>query len=130
VISWGLPFFIAWQPDKDWTFRALYFIPTLVSTEVAYQFHAPLKLHLGFDWMPQAWLPADRPTDTDRLIFDQMKLSIGVKSPLGENAYLDILGGYAFDQQIFEAESLFSSGITKTSISAAPFVQGEVAYKF
>jgi hypothetical protein len=130
VISWGLPFFIAWQPDKDWSFHALYFIPTLISTQVEYQFHEPLKLHLGFDWMPQTWLPANRPTDTDRLILDQMKLSLGLKSPLGQDAYFDLITGFAFDQQIFEAESLFSSGVTKTSISAAAFVQGEIAYKF
>lgn len=130
VISYGMPFFISWAPDSVWSFSALYFIPTLIHAEADARILPTTRVHFGFDWMPQSWLPANRADTDDRLILDQKKFSVGIKPELAEDLFLDFSAGYAFGQELFLAESLFSSGITKTPLSSAPFVQGEIAYKF
>jgi hypothetical protein len=129
-ISYGLPFFIAWQPTPDWNYKLVYFLPNIIDAEISYQFFSPFKAHVNFTWLPQTWLPAGRTDYSNTLILDQMKASAGVRVPIASDWYTDFVAGYAFDQVIFEAEELFSTGITKTYLDAGVFAQAEVAYRF
>jgi hypothetical protein len=130
IVSYGLPFFLSWKPNDDWSYRIVYFIPTIINAEIAYSLSVREKFHLGFDWYPQSWLPANRFDNKDQFIFDQKKASFGLRSSLWSDWFLDVTGGYAFDQKIFEAESLFSSGINKSYLNAGVFLQTELAVRF
>lgn len=126
----GLPSLLDWEPTPDWNLRLFYMFPTHIRSELSYRFYSSLKAHLGFDWLSQAWLRADRPDPGNRLIFDQKKATAGIKFPLGEAFMLDLFGGYAYDQKIFEARSIRSAGVTKTDLSPATFLEAEVGYRF
>jgi hypothetical protein len=126
----GIPTLIAWQPTADWNFRLLYIFPTHMSAEASYRFYSSFKAHVGFDWLSQAWLRADRPDPGNRLIFDQKKATAGVRFPIGEDFMLDLFGGYAFDQKIFEARSIFAHNVTKTDLAPGTFLEAEVGYRF
>jgi hypothetical protein len=130
VVSYGLPFFLSWKPNSDWSYKIVYFIPTIINAEIAYKLSEPLKLHLGFDWYPQAWLAAGRSDYRDQVILDQKKASAGIRASFASDWYLDVSGGYAFDQKLFEAENLFATGINKNYLNAGAFVQSELAYRF
>jgi hypothetical protein len=130
LVSYGLPFFLSWKPSDEWSYKLVYFIPTIINAEIAYEFKKPFKLHIGFDWYPQAWLAANRSDYKDQIIFDQKKASLGLRAPFARDWFFDVTGGYAFDQKLFEAESLFSNGINKNYLNAGAFLQTELAFRF
>jgi hypothetical protein len=129
IVSYGIPFFLSWNPETDLNFRLVYFIAS-AGAETSYLLNSNFKLHLNYDWITQAWLPANRLAYTDQLILEQMRASGGLRIMPGNNWFIDVSGGYVFDQSMFEAQSVFSSGITKTYLSAGPFFQTELSYKF
>jgi hypothetical protein len=130
LISYGLPFFFSWKPNDDWSYRIVYFMPTSIDAEIAYSLTSRLKTHINFDWFPQAWSPANRSDTKDQIILDQKKASLGLRASIASDWFLDVTGGYAFDQKLFEAEQLFATGINKNYLTAGAFLQAELALKF
>jgi hypothetical protein len=124
----GIPFFFGWQPTSDWNIFASYFIPTTVHVGAEYKLSSTWKTHTDFQILPQAWTRAGRPDTSTRLIFNSAQATTGLKAAISTPFYFDIYGGYAFDQQIFEAHSILSSGVTKTNLASGFFVNAEVAY--
>jgi hypothetical protein len=123
----GIPFLFTWNPTEDWSFLFSYFIPTSVHAEAGYKLSSTFKLHTDFSYVPQAWMRANRPDDSTRLIFTSARATAGLKMNVSDPLFFDLYGGYAFDQQIFEAKSVTSSGITKTNLHAGLFVNAEAA---
>jgi hypothetical protein len=123
----GIPFFFGWQPTGDWNLFVTYFIPTSMHAGVEYKLSPAWKAHADFTWLPQSWLRADRPDESDHLIFDCAQVSAGFKVSITEPLFFNIYGGYAFDQQIFEAQSLTSSGKVVTDLPPGEFVNAEIA---
>lgn len=129
-VSYGIPFFVGWQPDPKWSLRFVYIIPTNVNLDVTYEISKPYKLHAGFEWLSQSWMRANRPNSAERIIFERKRLDAGLKAGLGDDWFFDFRGGWVFDQRIFEAQSILTRNVRDSYLAAGPFVLLEVARKF
>jgi hypothetical protein len=126
----GIPFFAAWQFSPRWNAMFTYFIPYTVSSELDYHVTAQLKVFSKFEWYTQSWLRAFRPDNLNRIIFEQKRVTLGLSQPLGDDYFINFYGGFAFDQQVYEAHSQTASGITSQFLPAGVLGQIELAKTF
>jgi hypothetical protein len=126
---YGIPFFFGFQPAKEWNLTVSYFLLTMLNAEVDYKIDHG-RLYGSFQWSPQTWLRAGRSDTIAHIIFETKKLTLGWQIDLPGSLYLNIGGGFAFDQRVAEAESILSSGITYSYLPAGGFGQVEIAHKF
>jgi hypothetical protein len=127
----GIPFFIAWQPDSKWNLSLSYFIATVIDAEASRKLNdSGLKAHFNFQWSNELWLIANRADNQQHLIFDEKKVVAGLKSPLGENFFGDLIGGFIFDQTLLLGHSITSSNMPNITLPVGIFAQANLAYRF
>lgn len=100
----GLPFLsLQWTPVKELIFSTSFFI-TNFSTEAAYVMSDHLQLFTGFAISQQTFLREERRNISDRLFFNEKKVYVGVKVPMGGPLSGDIQVGQTFDREMREGK--------------------------
>lgn len=100
----GLPFLsLQWTPTKPLIFSTSFFI-TNFTAEAAYVLKDNLQLLTGFAVSQQTFLREDRKEMRDRLFFNEKKLYVGLKVPMGKMFSGDIQFGQTFDRKLAEGK--------------------------
>ena len=79
------------------------------NAELSKTLAGPVRLYGAFDWGQRVWLPAGRMDLSDRLFLDQIKTSVGLRSPLSAYLLADMSVGYEFARNLFLAHSYYTS---------------------
>jgi len=119
----GLPFQIMWRPAEDLTFDLSYMLLTTVHARATYRVCRPVRLYLAYAWENEAYLPADRPDNNDRLYDVDQRLTAGALVNLNQHASLDFSGGYIFDHYYFEGKNILNgTNFNRIDVADGPYV--------
>lgn len=88
------------------------------NAELNEQVFSSFRVYAAYDWGQRLWLPTNRSDPLNRLILDQMKASVGLRTPQESPLFADLSFGYYFNRQIFEAYSYLASRAYTQNIDA------------
>jgi hypothetical protein len=118
----GLPFQIMYRPIEDLTFDFSYMLLTNIHARTTYRLMPRLRIYAGYEFNNEAYLPADRLNENDRLFYYDQHVVTGVQYLVAKNATFEVSGGYAFDRYYFEGHSFTDRGNNRIDIGAGPFL--------
>ena len=98
---------IEWTPIFPWAFSFGFFGPTL-QTEVNYGSLDKIQFFSGFYLTRQSYLLSQRSTDLWRLSIQEMKYTLGIRSPIWSSALAELQLGRCFDRSLFLGNGLFN----------------------
>lgn len=105
----GIPFLsVSWR-DPKWSARASLFGPTNVSAEADRAVAGPVRAFASFERSPLLWLESRRADGRERLIWDEKRLTAGLRARV-DRGELSLEGGRAFDRRFKRARDAFRSG--------------------
>jgi len=91
---------------------------------------APLTAFAGFDWTNRRFFRHDRRTRDDRLWYLEKRIYGGLKWDITNDAYFEIIGGYAFDRFFFEGGRYEDRSFNRINIADGPFLMLQVGLRF
>lgn len=118
----GLPFFLTWKPNEDWTFNLSYIPVTNVNARATYRIAESLFTYGGFEWLYEAYFLADREVRNDRFIAFEKRLIGGLRWDITSKASFDINAGYAFDREYGIGQNQLGNLSDQVSISSGAFL--------
>jgi hypothetical protein len=126
----GFPFVaVFWTPAPLWEARLSAFGPRRINADLGRRLAGPFRIHGGFDWGGQSWLPVRRPIRNEPLTFERKRLFVGLESPLGGGLTIDAVGGRQFDQYFYESRS-FASPSSRASLPPGWYLSASLLWRF
>jgi hypothetical protein len=126
----GLPFFLTWKPNEDWTLNLSYIPVTNVNARVTYRVAERIFTYGGFEWLYEAYFLADREDRNDRFIAFEKRLITGLRWDLASKASLDINGGYAFDREYGIGQNQIGNLSDRVTISNGVFLGAQFRVRY
>lgn len=127
MLSVGIPFiFLRWMFYRDWKLEIASIGPTNARGELTTAVYGDLRLGLAFLWSQQLYLRLGRLKDEDRLFFDDKRLGLSIRHPLGERLELELQTGYAFDRSVFESRTYFRKATATARLPAGWYASGQL----
>lgn len=126
----GLPFFLTYKPNDDWTLSLSYIPVTNVSARATVRLHERLHAFGGFEWLYEAYFLADRDIDRERFIAFEKRLLAGVRWDIAPKASWDVNAGYAFDRDYGFGENQLGDLSNQVTISNGPFLGTQLRMRF
>lgn len=126
----GLPYVWAqYKPVKPLKFSALA-SPYRALGKGSYALTEHVDLYAAYNWGRRRFIRHDRRHGNERLFFYGESVSAGLRWRLGEHAWIDVGGGYAFDRFIFEGKRYHSRHGRRFRIGDTPFVALQIGWNF
>ena len=126
----GFPFVgLFWMPEPLVDARLLVFGPRRVYADAGYRLVDVARLHGGFDWSGETWLPVGRSQYNDQLQFERKRAYVGVETPLPGRLRLDVTGGRQFDQKFYENDAN-SASAAKATLPPSWFLSAALSWRF
>jgi hypothetical protein len=114
----GIPFWLYWaRPDDKWTYSTFIFLPSNITAQAGYFIWQPIQVSLKFQWNQQSFFRHGRTDNKEQIYFEKKRLSSGLKLFLGKASFLEIEVAKAFDQALFDGESMFNKTSDTQSLS-------------
>jgi hypothetical protein len=127
----GFPFAsVTYQPVERWSASASLFGPTVYNFETDFLIMGPVKLTAEFGRNQQMWLRANRDDNSNRLVFDEKKSSIGLRSPIARGLVLDVSGGREFNRRFYENHSATNGSVSEADIPSSWFFEARLNLHF
>jgi hypothetical protein len=113
----GFPFVsLNYQPGPDWSGRLTLLSFTNQAAEIARKLTGPAWAYIAYQRAPEQWMRAGRDNNSNRLIYDEKKALLGVRSPLGKSFSIELSGGRTFDRRLFESEDASHTGAPRFNL--------------
>lgn len=126
----GLPMAsLQWKPVQPWAFSFFLFGPT-INLEAAYSLENRMQLFVASNWSQQSFFRSSRTRQDDRIIFEEKRGVLGLKSPLGRTLHGEAQIGYAFDRSIYEGDGFLNRDRGSAPIDDSWFAQINLRYSF
>lgn len=114
----GFPFlYLSWRPDENWNARLSVTGTTNQRAEITRRIVGPLRAFLAYERSPLQWMPAGRADNSDRLIYDEKKTLLGLRSPITKVLSADLSGGRTFDRRMFEDHDAAHSDAPRATLA-------------
>lgn len=114
---------VRWNPIDPLTLEAAYFVPRTVHAQIGYRPLDALQIYARYDWENQRFFRHDRRDDDDRLVYYEMRASLGARWDICEQFWLDLAAGWAFDRFWYEGEDYGDRGGSRLNLSDGPVVK-------
>lgn len=119
----GLPTYVKWHFDPQFTLEA-YWIPLrTVSARLTWQTpdFPGWRFYGAFDWANESYFLADRPDNSDRFYCYEKRLTGGVQFDLPYKLRLDMSVGYAFDRFYFQGKQYSDRNTDRVNVGSGIF---------
>ena len=126
----GLPYtWVQYSPVEPLKLSALAGIDR-AQAKCSYSLVEKLDLYAGYDWNTRRFVRHDRRDSNERLFFYGQSVSTGLRWNLGQDIWLDLSGGYAFDRFFFEGKRYNNRHGRRFRIGDAPFAALRLEWNF
>lgn len=90
----------------------------------------PIRIYTHYKYSLKTFMHKNRKDKDDRLFFKSQNLGFGIKGPINRSLSLDLGLNFAYDREIFEAESAFKSKRDKIKIDKGLAFISSIKYQF
>jgi hypothetical protein len=112
----GFPFLsLNYRPTPAWS-MGLNLLGTNQSAEIARRVAGPVWAYAAYQNAPEQWMRRGRNDNANRLIYDEKKAGLGLRSELGKRFSLDLFGGRTFDRRLFESRNATHTGAPRVNL--------------
>ncbi len=102
----GVPFaMIYWKFHPNWFVNFFTVVPWRMRADFGYILFGPAQIFLAAEYAQELFFRKNRLEKDHRFFYDEKKISLGFKMPIGFNILSEIKGGWAFDRTFFEASN-------------------------
>lgn len=109
---------------------SIFITPGSASLDGAIGIMGPIQIYSGLRFGIESYMHHNRIEKDNRLYLQQTRTVMGISSPIARWLMAKLGVGYAFDQFLYEGESLFSPQGIKTRISNDVFVEAKLSANF
>jgi len=128
----GFPFAsVVYRPKERLTLEASYALVTTIRTRASYEITENSQFYVGYDWLNESYLLADRTDSSDRFFYYEQRVAVGWQRKLAEHVGIDLASGYAFDRRYFTSDTGFSlTGTDLVKVGNTPFISLRIHVRF
>ncbi len=101
-MSIGIPFSLMWRPTPDLMLDVAYMPLTNVRARISYRLSAKLNWYGEYVQSADGYYLSDRTDPSDRLLFRDGRLEMGLQYRFAGRGMIEVFGGYVFDRSISE----------------------------
>ena len=120
---------LQWTPVFPWAYSLAIFGPT-VQVEAARGSIEKFQVYGGYYFTNLNYLPSQRTVQGDRLTVQEMKVAVGLRTPIFGSFLGELQAGPSFDRQIYLGAHLFDRGDGSASIPDDWSVTWSAKYAF
>ena len=127
----GFPFLtVDYRPTDATQLEFVYAALTDVQLRGSYYLTPKARAFVGYEWVNQAWLRADRRRSSDQTFLYEMRAEAGFGYRVPGVAEFRASAGYAFDRFFVENAGLGFGGRNRVDLAPGPFAAVQLELKF
>lgn len=98
----GIPFaMIRWKFSERWS-TSHFLGPFVLRSDLGYSINGPIQAYTSLESSPQTFYREGRAEKEDRFFYNESRWSLGLKTPLSQQIFVDLYGGLTFNRSVFE----------------------------
>jgi len=127
----GIPFvFTRWEFVDKWYLSFVLFGVSKVKLEIAHAFMGPFQAVVGSEFDQTTFKRKNRFKDEHLFFYAESKVYAGLKAPVSDKIFGELLAGYAFDRSFYEVESFEKQNENKVRIENGPYLSLNLSARF
>jgi hypothetical protein len=125
----GFPFIYFMNPiSENWSIRYIGFIPWNHRLRLVYRKFNTIRPYITFEQAPLSYFRHDREDVDQRFFWFERRAALGVEGGLSKNLRYDLMSGFAFGRQFYEAENFNDTKSYLLNLEAGFFIAINLKY--